>query len=141
VSTSKSLVLDANILIRAVFGVRARALLKEHGNSVAFYCPDVCWEEAQRNVGAIARRQRVSVAAAQEFLEGLALLVAEIDRSLYSAHEATARSRIVSRDITDWPIVATALLLDCPIWTEDRDFFGSGVATWTTRNVGLYLKG
>jgi predicted nucleic acid-binding protein len=121
--------------------MRVRALLNEHAESVAFYCPDVCWEEAQRNIGTIAQRQRVSAAAAREFLEGLAFLVAEVDQSLYSAHEATARTRMASRDITDWPIVATALLLDCPIWTEDRDFFGSGVATWTTRNVGLYLKG
>jgi len=115
--------------------------LNDYEGSVAFYCPDVCWEEARRNIGAIAQRQRVSMAAAHEFLEGFALIVAEVDQSLYSAHEPAARSRIASRDITDWPIVATALLLDCPIWTEDRDFFGSGVATWTTQNVGLYLKG
>ena len=36
---------------------------------------------------------------------------------------------------TDWPIVAVALLLDFPIWTEDQDFFGAGVATWTTDRV------
>jgi hypothetical protein len=29
--------------------------------------------------------------------------------------------------------------LDCPIWTEDQDFFGSGVATWTTNTVLMYL--
>ena len=34
-----------------------------------------------------------------------------------------------------WP----ALLLSCPIWTEDRDFFGTGVATWTTGLVELYF--
>jgi predicted nucleic acid-binding protein len=47
---------------------------------------------------------------------------------------------MASRDIEDWPIMATAMLLDCPIWTEDQDFFGSGVATWTTTNVELYLR-
>jgi hypothetical protein len=26
-----------------------------------------------------------------------------------------------------------------PIWTEDTDFFGCGVATWTTDRVELYL--
>ncbi len=31
-----------------------------------------------------------------------------------------------------------ALLLDFPIWTEDQDFFGSSVATWTTDRVELY---
>jgi predicted nucleic acid-binding protein len=44
------------------------------------------------------------------------------------------------RDPDDWPIVAVALLLDFPIWTEDQDFFGTGVATWTTDRVELYLR-
>jgi predicted nucleic acid-binding protein len=48
--------------------------------------------------------------------------------------------RIAVRDINDWPIVAVALMLDCPIWTEDQDFFGTGVATWTSDRVHLYLS-
>jgi predicted nucleic acid-binding protein len=56
-------------------------------------------------------------------------------------YEKMARSRVAIKDPADWPIVATSLLLDCPIWTEDRDFFGSGVATWTTQTVELYLRG
>ncbi|MDA8246883.1 PIN domain-containing protein, partial [Acidithiobacillus sp.] len=43
------------------------------------------------------------------------------------------------RDERDWPAVAASLLLDCPIWTEDRDFFGAGVATWTTETISIYL--
>ncbi|HZC23037.1 MAG TPA: PIN domain-containing protein [Candidatus Binatia bacterium] len=27
-----------------------------------------------------------------------------------------------------------------PIWTEDADFFGAGVATWTTDRVELLLR-
>ncbi len=44
------------------------------------------------------------------------------------------------RDLNDWPIVATALTLDCPIWTEDKDFFGSGMSTWTTDRIHLFLE-
>jgi hypothetical protein len=73
-------------------------------------------------------------------LEGLACLIEPIDRTLYEPHEEQARARIAARDPDDWPIVAAALLLDCPVWTEDHDFFGSGVATWTTNNVELYLR-
>jgi len=40
--------------------------------------------------------------------------------------------RIEARDPDDWPILATALVLD---W----DFFGAGVPTWTTDRVELYL--
>ncbi|MCC6367466.1 MAG: nucleotide-binding protein, partial [Bryobacterales bacterium] len=42
-------------------------------------------------------------------------------------------------DEDDWPVLAAALALCCPIWTEDTDFFGCGVATWTTDRVELYL--
>jgi predicted nucleic acid-binding protein len=52
-----------------------------------------------------------------------------------------AIERISRRDPDDWPAVAAALVLDCPIWTEDADFFGSGVATWTTDTVEIYLSG
>lgn len=47
--------------------------------------------------------------------------------------------RIGLRDPMDWPVVAAALALDCPIWTEDKDFFGTGVATWTTDCIEIYL--
>ena len=35
----KRLVLDANILLRAVFGVRARSLLESYEDTVSFLCP------------------------------------------------------------------------------------------------------
>jgi len=50
-----------------------------------------------------------------------------------------ALARIGQRDQHDWQVLACALLLNCPIWTEDRDFFGTGVATWTTALVELYF--
>jgi predicted nucleic acid-binding protein len=63
--------------------------------------------------------------------------VQRIEFDVYCEFEDNAKKRI--RDIRDWPVLATALALDCPIWTEDQDFFGSGVATWTTNTVLMYL--
>ncbi len=60
--------------------------------------------------------------------------------SLYEGLEDEARQRIDARDAEDWPVVATALLLAAPIWTEDQDFFGTGIATWTSDRVELFLK-
>jgi hypothetical protein len=37
------------------------------------------------------------------------------------------------------PILTSALALGCPIWTDDTDFFGCGVATWTCNNVEIFL--
>jgi predicted nucleic acid-binding protein len=57
------------------------------------------------------------------------------------AAEPEAMARIGQRDQADWPAVAGALQFDCPVWTEDEDFFGSGVATWTTATVEIFLHG
>ena len=50
-------------------------------------------------------------------------------------------ARIRDRDPDDWPVIATALAVGCPIWTEDHDFFGCGVAVWRTELVEIYLAG
>jgi predicted nucleic acid-binding protein len=139
-SPRKRIVLDANILVRAVFGLRVRSLLQAYEEDVAFYCPEVCFDDARRHIPVIAASRGVEPTESLRTLEGLASLVELIDSTLYEEHEEQARARINSRDPDDWPIVAVSLLLDCPVWTEDQDFFGSGIATWTTTNIELYLR-
>ena len=75
------------------------------------------------------------------FLDQVALLVETVHEALYRDFGPFSRERMAARDIEDWPIVAVALMLNVPVWTEDQDFFGSGIATWTTDRVELYLKG
>lgn len=75
------------------------------------------------------------------YFDSLAKVVQTVEVEAYSGFEAIARQRLACRDEDDWPILATALALGCPIWTEDTDFFGCGVATWTSDRVELYLVG
>ena len=56
----------------------------------------------------------------------------------YAPFEPAARRRI--HDPGDWPSVAAALTLKCPVWTEDFDFFGTGLAVWDTRRVEILLQ-
>lgn len=140
-SAEKRLVLDTNILLGAVFGARIRSLLFAYEDEVTFCSPDICFEEARRNIRSIASRRGVQAETALEFLELIAMMVQIVDRSLYEQHELAAKARMVSRHVIDWPIVAASLLLDCAIWTDDRDFFGCEVATWMTKTVDIYLKG
>jgi hypothetical protein len=42
-------------------------------------------------------------------------LVGIVDRRLYEEYESSARERMISRDVDDWPIVATSLLLKRPV--------------------------
>jgi predicted nucleic acid-binding protein len=46
----RGLVLDANILLRAVLGQRVRELLETYEDEVGFYCPDVCFEDARKYI-------------------------------------------------------------------------------------------
>jgi predicted nucleic acid-binding protein len=72
--------------------------------------------------------------------ERLRPFIHELPQSLYAAQEAHSKERLSSVDEEDWPVLACALGLECAIWTEDRDFFGAGVATWTSARVEIYLR-
>lgn len=134
----QALVLDANILIRAVLGRRVLDLILKHQDNTAFFAADECFADAAKYLPPIFARRGLDWAVGAAVLDRLPALVQPVDAEAYAPFEAEARRRI--RDQQDWPVLATALALACPIWTEDADFFGSGVATWTSATVHLYLE-
>jgi predicted nucleic acid-binding protein len=81
----------------------------------------------------------VDASAALVVLDRLETIVQSMDSELYESMRRQALQRIALRDADDWPVLACALALGCPVWTEDADFFGAGVATWTSDRVALYL--
>ena len=133
------LVLDANILIRAVLGSRVLFLLRKYVEQAEFLAPDTAFQEARQQLPGVLERRRVPVAPAMATLDSLGNLVQTVEFETYACFESLARQRLARRDEDDWPVLATALVLGCPIWTEDTDFFGCGVATWTTDRVEIYL--
>jgi predicted nucleic acid-binding protein len=137
--TQRAIVLDANILIRAVLGQRVRQLIIDHVADVTFFAPDAAYAEAREHLPSLLEKRGVSAAAALSTLDALENVVHTIDAELYQPFQERALARIGDRDPDDWPALACALMLNCPVWTEDADFFGTGVATWTTGRVKLYL--
>lgn len=136
----KALVLDANILIRAVLGTRVRRLLETYSGRVSLFVPVDVYAEAEEHLQTLVLRRGGDCKTALDMLCSLLPLVALIGSDVYEAHEIEARERLGTRDPEDWPILAAALALDCPIWTEDTDFFGCGVATWTSARVERFLR-
>lgn len=134
------LVLDSNILIRAVLGSRVSTILLTYSGKVDFVAPDTAIEEAKESLPEILNKRKLPVAPAMDMLAQTIRLIQIIDTETYKSSESRARRQISERDEDDWPILATALALDCPIWTEDSDFFGCGVATWTTSRLEVYLE-
>lgn len=138
----RNIVLDANILMRAVLGKKARQIIIEHARHVAFYTPQVAYDDARRHLPAVFAKRgwnEEQLAAALTVLDALEPVVRAVEEDFYAATRSAALARIEQRDPDDWPFLAVALLLDCPVWTEDNDFFGTGVPIWTTDRVEIYL--
>lgn len=136
---NKAVVLDANILIRAVLGKRVRELIVEYAATVKFFAPDVAYADARKYLPALLEKRGVDSTAAMKVLDTLEAFVQPIEVELYAGLQQQALQRIAIRDADDWPVLACAMTLGCPVWTEDADFFGSGVATWTTDRIALYF--
>ena len=136
----KRLVIDANILIRAVFGERVRTLIAGASDNVAFYVAEANLEEARHYLAQLAPRRGIPVSLWQATLVTVMTAVQLVGQEELLLVEPEARARIAQRDEQDWPGLAAAMLMNCPIWTEDQDFFGSGVPTWTTATVEIYLN-
>lgn len=138
----RPIVLDANILIRCVLGERVPALLAAHVAVADFLAPDAAFDEARRNLPMILRKRGddgAGAVAALATLHDMTEIVRPVPLASYAPMRGPALARIGQRDPDDWPVLACALQLNCPIWTEDQDFFGVGVATWTTALVALYF--
>lgn len=137
--SNKAIVLDANILIRAVLGTKVRALIFKHASTVKFFAPDVAYADARKHLPALLEKRGIKGIAAMKVLDSLESIVRPIDSELYAGMHEQAHQRIAIRDADDWPVLACAMAIGCPVWTEDTDFFGAGVATWTTDRIALYF--
>jgi predicted nucleic acid-binding protein len=133
----KRLVLDANILIRGCLGVRVRALIADSARDVDFFVAEANASEASGYLSELAARRGLDLQICQEAFLSLMEVVQIVDSTWIETARDEALKRI--RDPADWPALALALQLECAIWTEDQDFFGTGVATWTTATVQRYL--
>lgn len=135
------IVLDANILIRAVLGRRVRQLVETYATQgVRFFAPDVAFDDAEKYLPPLLKKRGKPETEVSASLEYLRHMIETVDRDLYAVFEDEARQRLRGRDEDDWPVLAAALGLACAIWTGDADFFGTGIAVWTTNRIEIFLK-
>jgi predicted nucleic acid-binding protein len=137
---SKGLVTDANILLAGLFGRRVPTILETYFETAHLCAPASCFEELQRNAAVVERGKSVSSIQIQVAVDNLSRRVELVEMQVLAPFEQAARLRIERRDPTDWPVIALAMATGFPIWTQDQDFFGCGIATWTTDRVEIYLQ-
>ncbi|MEW6755721.1 MAG: PIN domain-containing protein [Candidatus Latescibacterota bacterium] len=138
------LVVDASVLVGELLRARGRARLGD--TRLDLFLPERVWGELRvelpRRVAAFAQQRQLEPGVA-DTLVALCLAAVEanvtlLDEAVYSAVEEEARARSV-RDPADWPVVASALVLSAGVWTNDNDFLGTGVPTWTTETLQAWL--
>lgn len=135
------IVLDANILIRALLGRRVRQLIETYAaRGVRFFAPQLAFDDAQEYIPELLAKFGKSAEHVPAALEYLSTVIEPITADVYGSFEEEARLRLQGRDEDDWPVLAAALALGCPLWSEDADFFGTGIAVWTTGKVEILLE-
>jgi hypothetical protein len=100
------LVLDANILIRAVLGSRVLALLRMYTGQIEFLTPDKAFDEARERLPEILERRKVPAAPSMAILDQLAGVVQTVEAeptklsNVSPASASTAATRMIGRS---WP--------------------------------------
>jgi len=120
--TAKYLVVDANILIRAVLGVRVAELIGRYGEGVSFCAPDLAFDQAANHLPEIAARKGLDEVAVLEALDSWRPAIDTVPTEDLEPLRGRALKRIGRRDPSDWPFVAAALALDCLIVDIHHDW-------------------
>ena len=95
---SRRLIIDANILIRAVLGVRVRELIERYCESVAFYVAESNVEEAMEYLAELAPRRGIGDPVWQTALTSIMTAVQIIPQVELAAAKNEAMARIGHRD-------------------------------------------
>ncbi len=134
------LVVDAAIFIAAVMG-RGDGALVEAAQARTLITTNRAIEEASRRISLGMNRPDL-----RPILDGFAALVkapvlAPTPLNLAEASDAL-RDAVPSRNgsTNDAHILALAWNTDADIWSTDRDFAGTGVASWSTPNLLRALR-
>jgi predicted nucleic acid-binding protein len=129
------LVADANVLLSAVIGGRGARLILENP-AVEALTPQVTFAEVQEYALILAQERRLSPDTV--LLAVAALPVTIVETRIYEPFVAEARRLILARDPEDVDVLALALYLNVPLWSNDNDFEETGIEWYTTAEL---LKG
>jgi len=126
------LVADANVLLSAVLGGRARAVL-EHPRITEVLTAETTLAEVQEYAAQLAAKKHLSLDVV--LMAVVTLPVNVVQREDYEKSIAEARRRIGRRDPDDVELLALALHTGLPLWSNDNDFEDVGIEWYTTAEL------
>jgi PIN domain len=84
---SAPLVLDANILMRAVPGKRVRELLNQYGGRIRFVAPDVAFHDARKHLPRVIHQRGLEERPFMDYFESLEKVIQTVEREAYANFE------------------------------------------------------
>jgi len=130
-------VVGANVILSAVVGGKAAGLMWSIPSELVTTTHTL--RKVARYLPTLANKAEVPLEVALGAL--LLLPITSYRRTFYRAEVARARDLIGSRDPNDVDLLALALSVRSPIWTNDRDFQGLGVEVYTTAQLAAMSDG
>lgn len=124
-----NLAADANVLLSAVIGGRAR-LVFNHPDVTHVYTTEATFAEVREYAVSLGRKKKLAVELI--LLEVATLPVTIIAHAVYESATSQAHTQIGWRDPDDVEILALALHFKIPLWSNDKDFAGCEVEQFTT---------
>jgi predicted nucleic acid-binding protein len=132
----KKLAADANVILSAVAGKAAlRVFLKQ---DIEIVTTEFNIDEVREYLSVIAGKYNLRVEILESQLKLLPLKIYSQD--LYKQFLPKAAKIMSGRDMDDIELLALAMKLKIPIWSNDRDFAVSGVTVYTTAKLLKKLK-
>ena len=123
-------VADANVLLSGLVGL---ATEKVFSQPITIYTTEFTVREVEKYLPRFCERYNVPMKDVQEELENLEVPVK--GRRFYKDRLAEAEKLIGQRDPYDVDLLALALKLNIPIWSNDDDFKDMPVPRYTTAQL------
>lgn len=128
---------DANVLLSALIGGRA-SLVFVHPVISEVLTTHLTFAEVEEYALTLARKKRIP--DDMLLLALAAMPVTIVPQKEYSRSLSEARRRVGHRDPDDVNILALALHLKIPLWSNDKDFAEAGVEWLTTEALLRQLR-
>lgn len=100
---ARRLVLDANILVRAVLGKRVKAVIADHTAQAEFFVPEVGYDDAERHLPGVLTKfgRGDEIDDALAYLTLIRESVLPVPEEFYADQKDEALARIEQRDPDD----------------------------------------
>ncbi|HOV42892.1 MAG TPA: PIN domain-containing protein [Syntrophothermus lipocalidus] len=125
--------MDANVILSALIGGKAIRVFIE-AKELKFVTTDRVVGEVREYIPVLAKRKNLSRNVMEAVFSLLELEV--VEKEAYLQHVPKALELIGRRDPDDADLVALALALNCPVWTNDNDLVElKEIKTLTTAEI------